>query len=173
MKLIDFLIEVGDTRIDIKWHSPNPYGEVGDFLFRDRSFRIMIETEYDPMLKTLFPGSKVGFASFLYMDPKSGKYTQDTTGLVGQDASYVFSIVKNAVMDKFDSYDIIFFAAKSSRSPQGYKSRVKLYNHIFSRLIHEKGYPHYIINKPGNMVYVVSKKPIDNEISKLETDFDF
>lgn len=173
MRLIDFLLESGDTVADIKWHSPNEYGEIGDFAFKGHSFRIMIETDYEPMLKTLFPGFKIGFVSFLYRDPKTGKYTQNTTNLVGYAASSVFSIVKNAVIDKFDNYDIMFFAAKSSRSPQGYQSRVRLYNHIFSRLIHEKGYPHYIINKPGNVIYVVSKKPIDSEISRLETDFNF
>lgn len=174
MKLIDFLCEVGNTKAEIKWNYSNPHGPFGDFTFNGLQYRIMLETNYEPTLSKIFSGKSHAFVSFLFFNPKTQKYTQDTTGLVGPQASAVFSIVKNAILPMFEAkYDILFFSAKKDRSPTGYDSRVKLYNHLYSRIIHETGCSGYVVPGKDSVTYIVAKQPIDKEIYLIKSNYTF
>lgn len=174
MKLVDFLCEVGDTTADIQWDNSNPHGSTGDFVYNNHQYRIMLETSYEPTLSEIFAKKKHVFVSFLFLDPTTNRYTQDTTGLVGPAASAVFSIVKNAIKPVFIAqYDILFFSAKQDRSPTGYDSRVKLYNHLYSRLVHELGCSGYVVQGTNSVTYVVSKEPIDEEINLIKNNYEF
>jgi hypothetical protein len=174
MKLIDFLEETGNTTRPINWDTSNPHGMVGDFVYNDLQYRIMIETNYEPTLLKIFEGKKQAFVSFLYFDPITKKYTQDITGLAGPAAGSIFSIVKNAIKPIFiNDFDIVYFAAKRDRSPTAYDTRVRLYDHLYSRLIHETGCPGYVVPGTNSVTYVVSKEPIDKEIEYIKTSYDF
>lgn len=173
MKLLDFLFEVGDTTLPITWIEYSEAGEAGDFEYKGFKFRILIETAYDQQLNKILPGKKIGFVSFLYQQ-ENNHYTQDTTGLIGELASSVFSIVKNALKDKFEKqYDVMFFASKRKLSPENYQGREQLFNHIFFKLVRETGYPHYSFSSNGGHVFVFSKQDISNQIKAIQDNFNF
>ncbi len=174
MKLNDFLTEVGDTTLHIDWDTSNPHGSVGDFTYNDLRYRILIETSYEPTLSDIFKGYKHAFVSFLFLDPVTNRYTQDTTGLAGPLASTIFSIVKNAIKPVYiREFDVVFFSAKQSRSPTSYDTRVRLYNHLYSRLVHETGAHGYIVPGADSVTFVVSKQPIDDKINVIKSEYNF
>lgn len=174
-ELIGTIEESLKTRRDLTWTTHSTDGETADFQDEaGNQWRIMVEWNYLNIKNSVpaFRNKHIGFFSFLFLDPKNKKYTQDTINMLGTKSLSIIGIVQNALIERFNShYDIMWFAAKSEISPTNFPSRVRLYNNLFSRFIHLTGANHYTLDKTKNVYYVVSKEPIEKEIEYIEQNF--
>lgn len=158
MKLNDF-IESLTTKLSLQWQKKGNY-ELTSFNIGEHNYVIQIESKPLPIeeLQQL----KTAEVSFFLQNPPEGQTGFDTANILKQNAMKVFSIVYNALADKFSNYDAFMFTAKSrhSSSPDEYKTKRRIYDNLADRLAKSYGLFKYSKGIGDGQAFLVSKTKI-------------
>lgn len=155
MKLND-LIESLNTKLPLNWQKKGSY-ELTSFNIDEYVYVIQIELKPLPIEE--LKGLKTAEVSFFLQNPPEDQTGFDTANVFKQTAVKIFSIVYNALADKFSEYDAFMFTAKSrhSSSPDEYKTKRRIYDNLADRLAKSYGLFKYSKGVGDGQAFLVSK----------------
>lgn len=167
MKLED-IIESLNYRATIEWS-----GDIGIFEINDQKFTMTVrpasakeQQTYQPFFDIV---PKVGNVDFSCILP-DGQSTQNLTGLLGNTAMKVFSVVAQGVAELKQryQYNVLLCVAKHDASPTNFDNRVQAYEVIVERAARKAGMQSMkIVDRPDEVVYAAFDHTLLTEINNI------
>ena len=118
------LNEIFNTKLILNWtFDVNEY--YSEFVINEHKYGISVVEEEIENIKAI----RIDF----HFKNEDGTIEHNATNF-GNDALKVLGIISNAIKEKFNHYEIIYFLAKKTSTDKEFSSRVKLYSRIIDKL---------------------------------------
>ena len=110
-------------------------------------------------------GKRTATVSFAEQQEADVEKAFSTTGKMGRASHYVYSIVANALSDKFQDYDAYYFSALERHSGDASEldSKAKIYLHYANIVAKRHGVRVYEDRSNYGKAFLISKIPIESE----------
>lgn len=163
---IEDLVESLNFKTNITWTN-----NVGEFSINGIKFAMQVRAATPNEIKTFVPFfdkvPKIGNVEFSLIT-NDGKTTQETTGLLGNSAMKVFSVVAQGVAEEVErqGFDILLCVAKEN-------SRANAYDIITDRAARKAGMlEHRLPEYHGTHIFVVFKYKYKDNILQIHEHFE-
>jgi hypothetical protein len=123
------LFEIGDTRLDMKWTTSGNEHHTSFMFAGEKYFISAVHDKFDGI-----PAVEVYFSI-----SKDGRPSLEMTNLFKNEFQ-IISIVSNAIREKFNNEDVIWFSAKYAADKEKTEHRAQAYSKISSRIARADGY---------------------------------
>lgn len=153
------LSEIFDTHIDLQWQRSGRY-ELAAFDYEGLPYTIQLEKHNFLDLRELYDKNVVE-ASFFRNDVDDEDQAFSTSNDSKSPPVKIYGAVKNALQDKFENFEVLYFLAdrKHSSSEKEYQQKIKIYLTLAKMLKRAASFKtwYYEKEEAGKYYFVLSK----------------